>query len=120
MTISLWFTALAAAAAVVLPSNSQSLCGRDYATIQQLSRELQADKDVTRFPSRNGVATFFDRKSMTLWWLHSRRGSIAVVTCRRKIATDSGYVDGRVEADCNGDRTGLCTAQAQRMARVKF
>jgi hypothetical protein len=118
MTILLWLAVLAASPSP--SSNTQNLCGRKYTTLQQLQYNLEADKDVATFPPKNGVKTFFDHGAMTLWWLHLQRGNVAVVTCRRKIATDNAYVDGRVEADCNSDRSGLCVAQAQRMAQVKF
>ncbi len=113
----LWLLAMSA----MTPSTeSQNLCGRTYATMTQLGQELRVGKDVANFPERDRVVTFYDRKTMTLWWLTKRRGQVSVATCKRKIATDSGYIDGRVEADCNGDRTGLCAAQAQRMAAAKF
>jgi hypothetical protein len=109
------------ASATMTPAvDSQALCGRSYETIAKLGKQLGADKDVARFPSKNGLTTFYDRKGMTLWWIYSRRGHTSVVTCKRKVATETGYIDGRVEADCNGDRSGLCAAQAQRMVAVKF
>lgn len=114
------FFGLVAMAAMTSPTETQNLCGRTYATLTQLGQELRVDKDVAHFPERDRVVTFYDRKTMTLWWLTKRRAHVSVATCKRKIVTDSGYVDGRVEADCNGDRTGLCAAQAQRMAAAKF
>lgn len=114
------FFLLVAMTAMTPPPETQYLCGRTYATMTQLSQELRVDKDVAHFPEKDSVVTFYDRKAMTLWWLTKRRGRVSIATCKHKIATDNGYTDGRVEADCNGDRTGLCAAQAQRMAAAKF
>jgi hypothetical protein len=101
-------------------SDTQTLCGRTYETVTQLGKELGADKDVAHFPGKNGLTTFYDRRAMTLWWIYSRRGHAGFAMCKRKITTDAGYTGGRVEADCNGDRSGRCTVQAQRMVAVKF
>ena len=99
---------------------AQNMCGRDYGNLQQLDHRLQADRNVLHFPNRDGVTTYFDQKAKTLWWLRLRKGTVIVASCRRKLATDKGFVDGQVEADCNGDQTGLCATQAQQMAQVKF
>ncbi len=111
---------LLASAMMAQSAAPQALCGRTYDSMTQLRKELGADKDVARFAARDWVTTFYDRKAMTLWWIYSRQGHTSVATCKRKVATDNGYVDGPVEADCNSDEAGKCAAQAQRMVGVKF
>lgn len=111
---------LMAASAMLLPAESKKLCGRPYATSSELKRDLIKDRNILKFPKGQGIETLYDREAMILWWFSTNRYGNVIATCKRKLLTDKGYVDVSVEADCNGDRTGMCVAQSQRMTRAKF
>jgi hypothetical protein len=100
------------------PATASNICGREYVKIEQLVTDIKKDSQVTSFSKIHDISTYYDKLTMTLWWVRIVRKSI--VTCTKKIATDQGFIEGGVEADCNSDRTGICAAQAHEMAGVKF
>lgn len=101
------------------PAGSE-LCGRSYQSIVELNHDLRSDPKVSHFAAKGDLTVYYDQERATLWWVKSTNKKPNIVSCKRKIPTENGFVDGSVEADCNADRSGLCAVQVSRMAAVKF
>lgn len=108
--------------AVALPisANAASLCGREYENTKSLIAQLRSDDNVKGFPERKSMSVYFDGKALTLWWARKTRSGISIITCKQKVASANGFLDGGVQADCNQDRSGVCVDQARAMSRAKF
>ena len=104
----------------ILGEDRKRLCGRDYHSASELLRELRGDSGASELMSPSGILVFFDRKDVTLWWFSDPSSPNPIITCRSKKTSDIGYLSQPVQADCEGDRTGACAAQAAAMASVKF
>lgn len=108
------------ALALPLSANAASLCGREYETPKSLVTQLKSDVNVKAFPGRRSTSVYFDSKSMTLWWARNVRDRLLIITCKQKVRSDKGYVDGGVQADCNQDRSRACVEQTKAMTQAKF
>src|SRR5579872_1343148 len=99
---------------VTMPNgaNAATLCNREYTKIDSLIAQLKIDGNVKAFPERKSISVLFDRKSLTLWWVHNIHSENVIVTCKQKVPTRTGYIDGGVQADCNNDHSGTCVEQA--------
>ena len=107
---------------IIAPATAMAnnLCGVTYDKSRNLEYALRSKPSIVQFTGKKGITAFFDRKNMTLWWVGPRVESGRIITCKEKIAKNNGFIESSVEADCAGDRSGACAAQASKMRKAKY
>lgn len=88
------------------------MCSRSMPSAVALANQLKNAPDLRRWRSHEGVMTYFDDVSTTLWWVASRRQAAFPATMCRQIG-------GPVRVRCDGPRNA-CLALSAKMARAKF
>jgi hypothetical protein len=114
--------------ALTLPmaAHAASLCDRKYRSAKSLVTQLKAAGHVQAMSNRsagsdrNAPSVYYDSRSLTLWWVRETRSGAGIITCKQKVLSRAGLVDGGVQADCGAVAGKICTLQAHAMRRAKF